>query len=257
MRLALTREISPAFTRCELTHLPRVPIDLALARDQHAAYEHALADAGCDVRRLDCGDDMPDAVFIEDVALVFDELAVVARPGAPSRRDETAAVADALAGYRPVRWIEAPGTLDGGDVLTLGRRVFLGVTGRSNRSGREQLRQILEAYGYLVVDVPVEGCLHLKSAVTGIGDALLLMNRAWVPSEPFADFDILDVAPMEPFGANALRIRGSVIYPVSFPRTRRRIEARGLQVLPVDVSELQKAEGAVTCCSVVFDGRAR
>ncbi len=257
MRLALTRDISPAFSRCQLTHLARRPIDLDLARRQHAAYEGALADAGCEVRRLDASDDMPDAVFIEDVAVVFDEVAIVARPGAPSRRGEPAAVADLLAAYRPVRRIEPPGTLDGGDVLAMGRRVFVGASARTNVSGIEQLRQILAPHGCSVVDVPVAGCLHLKSAVTGIGDALLLMNGGWVPREPFADFDIVDVDPMEPSAANALRIRGRVIYPVSFPRTRRRIEARGLDVMAIDVSELQKAEGAVTCCSLILDGRAR
>jgi dimethylargininase len=243
MRLALTRELSPEFSRCELTHLARQPIDLDLARDQHAAYEQALADAGCEVRRLDTPEGMPDAVFVEDVAVVLDEVAIVTRPGAPSRRGEPTAVGDALAAYRSVRRIEAPGTLDGGDVLVVGRRVFVGASGRSNASGIEQLRQILAPHGYVVVAVPVIGCLHLKSAVTPIGDALLLMNPAC---------DVLDVDPLEPFGANALRIRGRAIYPSSFPRTRRRLESQGLIVTEVDVSELQKAEGAVTCCSIIL-----
>ncbi len=257
MRVALTRDISPAFARCELTHLARQPIDLRRAREQHAAYERALGDAGCEVRRLESDDTMPDAVFVEDTAVVVDEIAVVARPGAESRRGEPTAVADALAPFRTARWIEAPGTLDGGDVLVMGRRVFVGASTRSNASGREQLRQALEPFGYVVVDVPLDGCLHLKSAVSDIGDAQLLMNPAWVSRDPFVDFQVLDVDPEEPFAANSLRIRGRVIYPVAFPRTRQRIEARGLEVLAVDVSELQKAEGAVTCCSVVFDGRTR
>jgi dimethylargininase len=257
MRLALTRDVSSAFARCELTHLARQPIDIALARAQHAAYEQALVEAGCEVRRLDADDTMPDAVFVEDAAVVVDDVAVVTRPGAASRRGEPGAVADALAAFRPVRWIEPPGTLEGGDVLVMGRRVFVGASSRSNRSGRDQLRQILQPHGYVVVDVPVDGCLHLKSAVTGVGDALLLMNTAWIPREPFLEFDVLDVAPEEPHAANALRIRGHVIYPEAFPRTRRRLEARGLEVLAVDVSELQKGEGAVTCCSLVFDGRTR
>jgi dimethylargininase len=257
MRVALTRDISPAFARCELTHLARRPIDVALARAQHAAYEEALSDAGCEVRRLESDPTMPDAVFVEDAAVVLDEVAVVTRPGAESRRGEPAAVADALAECRPVRRIEPPGTLDGGDVLVTGRRVFVGASSRSNASGRGQLRQILEPLGYAVVDVPVDGCLHLKSAVTDVGDTLLLMNRAWVPREAFPDFEVLDVAPGEPHAANALRIFEHLIYPVSFPHTRRRLEACGLEVLAVDVSELQKAEGAVTCCSVVFEGRTR
>jgi dimethylargininase len=252
MLLALTRDVNPSFNRCELTHLSRQPIDVALAREQHAAYERALADAGCDVRRLDAGDDLPDSVFIEDTAVVVDEMAIVGRPGVASRRGEPAAVADALAAYRPVRWIEAPGVLEGGDVLIMGRRVFVGSSGRTNASGVEQLRQLLESIGYTVIAVPVSGCLHLKSAVSAIGDALVLMNSAWVPREPFGDCDVVEVDPAEPYAANAVRIRGRVVYPASFPQTRRAIEASGLEVSVVDVSELQKAEGAVTCCSVIF-----
>ena len=252
MRLALTRDVSSAFAACELTHLVRQPIDVARARVQHEAYERALADAGCEVQRLESAHDMPDAVFIEDVAVVVGEVAVVTRPGAGSRRGEPAAVADALAAFRTVRRIEAPGTLDGGDVLVTGRRVFVGASQRSNASGIAQLRQILAPFGYVVVDVPISRCLHLKSAVTALGDALLLMNQAWAPRDVFEGFDVLDVDPGEPMAANALRIRGRVIYPESFPRTRRRIEACGLDVLSVDVSELQKAEGGVTCCSLLF-----
>jgi dimethylargininase len=252
MQIALTREVSGALARCELSYAARQPIDPARARAQHAAYERALADAGCEVRRLAAGDDLPDAVFIEDAAIVLDEIAIVARPGVVSRRGETSAVADALAAYRAVRWVEAPGTLEGGDVLVMGRQVFVGESRRTNASGIEQLRQIVATYGYVVVTVPVAGCLHLKSAVSGIGDAHVLMNPAWVAREAFGDLSVVEADPLEPLAANALRIRGRVIYPASFPRTRRRIEALGLVVDAVDVSELQKAEGAVTCCSILF-----
>ncbi len=252
MLIALTRDVSPALDQCELTHAIRRPIDVALARRQHAAYEGALADAGCDVRRLAAAEHMPDSVFIEDTAVVVDELAVVARPGAPSRRDEPAAVADALAACRPVRWIEAPGTLEGGDVLVVGRRVFVGASGRTSASGAAQLRRLLGPLGYAVAVVPVSGCLHLKSAVTALDESTVLTNREWVSSDVFAGFRVIEIDPQEPHAANAIRVGGRLIYPESFPRTRRRLEEEGFDVSAVDVSELQKAEGAVTCCSLIF-----
>jgi dimethylargininase len=153
MIVALTREISPAITRCELTHREREPIDLDAARRQHAAYEECLRDAGCRVERLPAGPDMPDSVFIEDTALVVDEAAIVTRPGAPSRRIETAAVAGVLARYRPVHQMASPGTADGGDVLIAGRRVFVGRSTRTNQAGIDEMRDVLGPHGYEVTAV--------------------------------------------------------------------------------------------------------
>jgi len=254
MLMALTREISPAFQSCQLTHLPRVPIDLERAREQHAAYEWALVDEGCTVRRLDAAPDMPDAVFIEDIAVVLDEGAVICRTGAESRRAETPGVIDALVRHgRPLQQIQAPGTLDGGDVLVIGREVFVGASARTNRAAIDQLSGMLAAVGYTVRAVPVRGCLHLKSAVTAVAPDTLVINRAWVPADAFRGQSLVDVDPQEPHAANALVIGDAVIYPASFPRTRERLERRGLRLRPVEVDELQKAEGAVTCCSLIFE----
>ena len=252
MLIALTRDLSPAIGRCELTHLERAPIDLPLARAQHGAYEACLASAGCRVERLAAGPEMPDSVFIEDTAVVFDEVAILTRPGAVSRRMETAAVADALRPHRPLFHVEAPGTVDGGDVLVVGRACFVGRSSRTNDAGIAQMRGVLAPYGYEVTTIEVRGCLHLKSAATAVGDDLLLMNSAWLPSAPFRALDRIDVHADEPSAANALRVGGRVIYPTSFPRTLERLERRGLRVLTVDASEVAKAEGAVTCCSLVF-----
>lgn len=253
MLMAITREISAAFQACELTHLPRVPIDLDRARAQHAAYEWALVEAGCTVRRLDSGPGMPDAVFVEDIAVALNEGAVICRPGAESRRAETSGVVEGLARHgRPLQQIKAPGTLDGGDVLVVGRQVFIGSSARTNRAGIDQLVRILAPAGYSVRAVPVGGCLHLKSAVTAVAPDTVLINREWVPAEPFADLSLVDIDPDEPYAANALAVGNVVVYPAAFPRTRERLERRGLRVRPVDVGELQKAEGAVTCCSVIF-----
>jgi dimethylargininase len=237
--------------RCELTYLPRVPIDLALAQAQHHEYEQALARLGCEVVSLPPDPDLPDSVFVEDVALVVDEIAIVTRPGAESRRLETEAIAPALARYRRVSFIQAPGTLDGGDVLRLGRRFYVGMSGRSNESGIEQLGAVLWPYGYTVTGVPVRGCLHLKSAVTEAAPSTVLINPAWVDPGVFGGSAIIEVDPAEPHAANALLVGGAIIYPASFPKTARRLEAAGCRVTPVDVSELQKAEGAVTCCCVI------
>jgi len=235
-----------------LTHLDPELIDLDRARRQHDAYERCLQALGCVVRRLPADAEMADAVFIEDAAVVVDEAAVITRPGAESRRAETAAVAEALAAYRPLVHVRAPGTLDGGDVLVAGRTVFVGRSARTNEAGIGQLRDALGEFGYRVQGVPVDGCLHLKTAVTCVGDGLLLVNRDWVPAEAFAGWELIDVDPAEPFAANALRVGGRVVHPESFPRTRERMQARGVEVIPVPADELAKAEGGVTCCSLVL-----
>jgi dimethylargininase len=253
MRIALTRRVSPSLAACELTFRPRVPIDADRAAAQHAAYERALAEAGCRLVPLPPEPDLPDAVFVEDVALVLEEVAVILRPGAPSRRPETPSVARALALHRELVAISAPGTLDGGDVLRVGRTLFVGATGRSNETGIGQLRAAVAPLGYAVRAVPVAGCLHLKSAVTQVASDTLLINRSRVDAGPFAGLALLDVHADEPDAANALLVGTAVIYPASHPRTRGRLEERGIEVRAVDVAELEKAEGAVTCCSIVFE----
>jgi len=250
--IAITRGVSARIGACELTHLERQPIDVDLARAQHRAYEEALARLGCRVESLPALDDLPDSVFVEDVALVLDEVAVITRPGAESRRPETSAIAPAVAAHRPLVFIQPPGTLDGGDVLRLGRRLFVGRSGRSNEPGIAQMRGLLAPYDYSVTAVPVHGCLHLKSAVTEAAPGVVLVNPAWVDPAAFLPAAVVEIDPAEPAAANGLLVATRLIYPSAFPLTRRRLEAAGIDVALVDVSELQKAEGAVTCCSLVF-----
>lgn len=251
--VALTREVSTSIARCELTHVARTPIDVDLARAQHAAYERALADAGYRVERLPAADDLPDSVFVEDIALVFDEVALVARPGAPSRRAEIPAVADALARYRRVVAIQAPGTLDGGDVVVVGTKVFVGVSSRTNRDGVAQLGRHLAPFGYTTNEVTVTGCLHLKSAVTAAGEQTIVVNPRWIPVDSFAGFERIEIDPTEPMAANVVRLADRLIVAAAFPRTNARLAACGYHVVAVDASELAKAEGAVTCCSVLIN----
>ena len=176
MIVALTRPVSDSIAECELTHQERLPIDPARALRQHAAYEEALRGLGVEVVRVAGASALPDAVFIEDTAIVLDEAAIVTRPGAASRRAETDAVGEALAIYRPVRRIAAPATLDGGDVLRAGRTLFVGRSSRTSVEGIEQLRDLAGPLGYDVISVPVAGCLHLKSAVTGVAEARLFFG---------------------------------------------------------------------------------
>jgi len=254
-RIALTREVSPAVSRCELTHLAREPIDLDRARAQHRAHEETLRALGCEIRRLPPQPELPDAVFVEDAAVVFDELAVITRPGAASRRGEVASAAEALAAYRALRAIEAPATLDGGDVLVVGRTVFAGLSTRTNEHGAGQLAAAVAPHGYALRTVPVRACLHLKTAVTRVGPATVLLNPAWVDASLFAEFERVEVYPGEDWAGHALAVGGSVVYPRAFPRTRDRLLARGLDVREIDLSELAKAEGGVTCCSLVLEPR--
>ena len=252
MNYAIVREISASIGNCEISFVSREPIDVEFARQQHAAYQSLLTELGCQLIMLPAEDPMPDAVFVEDVALVLDEVAVMTRPGAPSRRSEGAAVAIALGQYRPLLAIEAPGTLDGGDIMRVGKSIFVGQSARSNAAAVEQLQALLAPHGYRVESVPMRDCLHLKSAVTAVADDTLLINPQWVSPDAFAGFRLIEVDPAEPHAANALRIGDALVYPACFPRTQARLQALGLCVHSVDVSELQKAEGAVTCCSLVF-----
>lgn len=253
MPLAITRDVSARLADCQLSFVPRTGIDLALARAQHQAYCDALAALGCRVQRLPALDALPDAVFVEDVALVLDEVAVMTRPGAPSRRAEVEPMAAVLAGFRPLLRIEAPGTLDGGDIIRVGRDVYVGQAARSNAEGLAQLAALLAPFGYRVHGVATRGCLHLKSAATVVADDTLLVQPAWVDAAAFARHRLIEIDPAEEHAANAVRIGGSVVHPDCFPRTRERLEHAGIAVSAVDVSELQKAEGAVTCCSLVFE----
>lgn len=253
MPYAIVREISASIASCELSFVSREPIDLPLAHAQHAAYQRALEALGCQLIVLPAEDALADAVFVEDVALVLDEVALMTRPGAASRRAEGRAVATVLRQHRPLLAIEAPGTLDGGDVMRVGKRIFVGQSARSNASAVDQLQALLAPHGYRVESVPMRDCLHLKSAVTAVSDDTLLINPQWVSATAFADFKLIEIDPAEPHAANALRIGDALVYPACFPRTQARLQAAGIEVRTVDVSELQKAEGAVTCCSLVFE----
>lgn len=249
---AMTRAISTSLGQCELTHQDRSLIDVDLARRQHASYEACLQRLGCTLIRLPEEPELPDAVFVEDTAVVLDEIALITFPGAVLRRAEIESVAVALQPYRDILWIEPPGALDGGDVLVVGQNIYVGVSSRTNVCAVDQIRVLIEPYGYRVRGIEVSECLHLKSAVTAVSADTLLVNPRWIDASAFDRTEIIEVHPDEVCGANCLLIGEAVVYPVAFPRTAEILDKRGIRIEPVDLSELAKAEGAVTCCSLVF-----
>jgi dimethylargininase len=252
--VALTRPVPDSISNCELTHLSRVPIDAATARAQHAAYEVALAELGCEVRHVPAAHEHPDSVFIEDVAVVLDELAVITRPGAFSRRGETAAVAETLRGYRQLEFLSEPATLDGGDVLRLGRTLYVGIGGRSNEEGARQLAEFVRPFDYGVCAIGIGECLHLKSAVTEIAPGVVLLNPAWIDARAFKRHAVVEVDAAEPAAANVLRIGDAILAASAYDRTNATLDSHGFRIRRLDVSELAKAEAGVTCCSVILAG---
>ena len=249
--IAFTRPVPDRIVDCELTHLERRPIDVANARRQHAEYEQMLRSLGCDVRQLPGLADHPDSVFIEDTAIVVGECAVITRPGAESRRGETPAVADALRPLRRLYHIEGPGTLDGGDVLRVGKHVYVGASTRSNEDGSRQLADALSSHGYSVRRVPMRGCLHLKTAVSTLPDDALLLDVRCVDQGSLDGARVHYIHPEEPEGANVLVVGDVIVVPASAPRTRVILDAAGYRTMVLDGSELAKAEGGLTCCSLL------
>lgn len=253
MLTAITRKVSSALANCELSFIERKPIDIQKARAQHHAYEELLRKLGAQVISLPEEAELPDSMFVEDPAVVLAEVAVICPLGTESRRKEAVTIAAALEKFRKLAYVKLPGTLEGGDVLRAGRKVFVGFTARSNPEGIRQFSVILEHFGYDVTAVPVSGCLHLKSAVTYLGRNTLLANRGWFDWKRMEGFEWVDLEPSEPHAGNALAIGDSVIFPASFPKTRALMEGRGFHVLPLDISELQKAESGLTCSALVFE----
>ena len=255
MGRAFTRAVSPKLADCELTHLDRVPIDPRTADLQHSAYEKALADAGYEVVRLAALPNHPDGVFVEDTAMLLDGHAVILRPGVASRAGETESTAAGLAAHFEVHRLDC-GFLDGGDVLRIGRTLYVGRSTRTDGEGLGSLREVVAPLGYQVIEAELRGCLHLKSGATVAGpDAhgvpVLLYSERAVDPRQFAGVEAVAVADGEEAAANCLRLGSRLILPAGSPRTAGLLRDRGFTVVEVDVSELQKAEAGVTCMSLI------
>jgi dimethylargininase len=249
--VAITRGVSPRIVECELSFLEREAIDSELAQAQHTLYEAMLGALGAEVFHLDEDDAYPDCVFVEDTVVVLDEVAVLTNPGADSRMGEVDVMADALDQFRTLERIASPARLDGGDVLRIGKTLYVGATERS-RSGIDALSHITRRHGYTVVPVRVRGCLHLKTGCTALDDETVLINPDWIDVSVFSDKRLVSVDGREPFGANALRVGDTILCVASAPRTADLI-ASDYSVAAIDVSELQKAEAGLTCMSVLFE----
>ena len=253
MRVAITRGVSPAIGVCELTFLEREEIDVENARAQHSLYEEILEELGCRVEHLDEELDFPDSVFVEDIAIVLDEIAIITRPGALSRRGERPSIEQALSPHRSLKYIQAPAILDGGDVVVVANDIYVGISTRSNTEAVRQLRALVADHGYSVEEVEFNGCLHLKSAVTVVSNDTLLINPEWVDADAFPKQACISVDPAESNAANVVRIGSTILFAADFPRTGQRLSALGYDARPVVASELAKAEGALTCCSLIFE----
>jgi dimethylargininase len=190
---------------------------------------------------------------VEDAAFILPEVAVITRPGADTRKPETESIARTLKPYRELVYVTEPATVDGGDVLVLDKDIYIGISTRSNQAAVDQLNELLGQYNYRVHGVELQDCLHLKSAVTRVDDSTLLINRQWVDVKYFDGFHLIDIDGSEPYAANCLPVNGAVLYPTAFPKTRKRLEEAGYKVRAIPMDELAKAEGAVTCCSLVIE----
>lgn len=250
--VAITHRPSPNMQNYEHSFVDEQAIDLALAERQHERYRDALAACGCDVRLLDVNSGMADAVFVEDTAIVLDELAVMMSPGAESRRGEPAGTQPELARYRTIERVSLPGTIDGGDVVVAGRSLYVGASARTNEEGIVQLREILRPYGYSVTTVPVTGCLHLKTACSALPDGRFLVNTDWIDATPLPASRLVPVPAEEPWAGDVLVIGDQIIVADAFPRTIALLGDMGWTIRQVSVSEFAKAEGGVTCLSLVF-----
>lgn len=250
--LALTHAPSPNLEHGQRTHVDREPIDYDLALQQHGEYCRMLRDGGALMRVLDVNRDLPDATFIEDTAIVLDEAAVLASMGTEARRGEPAGIEPELRQYRELHRVALPAKLEGGDVLRVGRTLLVGLSLRTDLAGVRALEAIVRHYGYRVLPVAVRDCLHLKTACTALPDGSLLINPLWLDMESLVGFDLAQVPSDEPWAANTLPVGDTVCLAAANPQTADLLRQRGFEVRTVDLSEFAKAEGCVTCLSLLF-----
>lgn len=253
MLIGFTHVISPRMSQCELTFVGRQAIDHRRALGQHEEYCGLLRHYGVQVKQLSKSINHPDCCFVEDTAIVFKELAVIASMGAASRRGESLAIQKALAPYRELAFIKLPATIDGGDVVKVGKTVFVGQSRRTNAEAVAQLKSILTPYGYRVRAVEVKGSLHLTTACSALDDETLLVNARWIDPLPFAGFNLLRVPDDEPWAANVLRVGDTICLEAGAPRTLELLSKRHDRLEVLDISEFRKAEGSLTCLSIIFE----
>jgi dimethylargininase len=252
MLVVLTRAVSLRIAECELTFIDRQGIDYSRAVQQHSQYQQLLRDLGAKLIELPSDDQCPDCCFLEDTALILDEVAVITRPGSEGRRREVDGVAPTIMKYRNVMRIDAPGTLEGGDVLRIGRNLFVGLSTRTNQQGIEMLRRALKTYGYEVTAVPMKGALHLKSVCTALDDRTLLADPRYFGTAEFPGYEVIEVPVDESMAANVLRLNDVICVHAGFHQTADLLRTKGFDIRTVDISEFLKAEAGLTCMSIPF-----
>jgi dimethylargininase len=250
--IALLRRPDPSIANCELTHLARSPIDFPALERQHRAYRDALAELAIETHFLPPMAGAADGVFVEDTAVVLDEIAIIAKPGVASRALETDSAREALLAWRERMHVIREGSLDGGDVLQIGKKIFVGLSTRTCAPAAAELKEVLSPFGYSVVPVRVGGCLHLKTAITFLGEGTVVANPDWVDLSNFSGLRVIPVHPQEPFAANALAANGHVLYSSDHPLTAERLGEAGFRLRLTSISQLAKAEAGLTCLSLVF-----
>ncbi|NNE98545.1 MAG: dimethylargininase, partial [Pyrinomonadaceae bacterium] len=253
MITAITHRPSSKLTECNLTFLPKSQIDLKLALDQHKVYCQTLEDLGIKVITLTENSSMPDSVFVEDTALVLDEIAIITSMGASSRKPESALIENTLKEFRNTERISPPARIDGGDVLRLGKKLFVGNSTRTNKKAVRALHKLVSPYGYEVIRVKVSDCLHLKTGCSSLDDNTILINPDWINRDSFKEFKQIEVPVDEPFAGCVLRVGDTVLMHSGFKRTIKLVEKYGFNVRPIDISEFQKAEAGITCMSIIFE----
>jgi dimethylargininase len=249
---AVTRKPCKNFARGLTTTVSDEPADYALMVKQHAAYLEALTAAGLEVVVLEPLPEFPDAHFVEDTAVVTRDVAVITNPGAAARRGEEDAIAPVLAEFRKVERIQAPGTVDGGDVLQVGNHFFIGLSERTNQQGAEQLGRILQSYGNTWTPVAVGAGLHFKSGVNYVGRNTLLVTNDFAHNEQLKGYDQIITESPEEYAANTLLVNEHLLMPAGFPRTRKQLEVLGLKIIELEISEVRKMDGGLTCMSIRF-----
>ncbi len=248
---AIVRMPSPTVAQ-GITSSDLGPADYATMLQQHLSYTAVLRSLGLKIIKLPSLPDFPDAHFVEDVAVITTEVAVITRPGAEQRRGETEHIRAALAEHRPLAEIKEPGTLDGGDVLRIDRTFYVGISGRTNEAGVQQLQAILSEFGYEVVPVPLEAGLHLKSDVNYIGRNTLLLTERWVDNALFAGYEQIVVPAAETYAANTLLVNGRLLTPMGFQETHAALREAGFDILEISISEAEKMDGGLSCLSLRF-----
>lgn len=252
MPTAVVREVPDSFVQA-LTMGEKPVLDVVRAREQHAAYREMLTDAGYEVTVVPADEDCPDCPFIEDAAVVLDTFAIITRPGAPERQPETGPVGEALSAMMPTREIGGPGTVDGGDVMRIGSTIFIGRSARTNADGIAQFAELASADGLRVVAAPVAKVLHLKSAVAALDDETILIASDCTDASVFVGYRLIEKPPSEKKGS-ALRLHdGRIVVTANSPMTIGTLQGAGYKVNWVDTTEFQKADGGLTCLSLLFD----